>query len=87
MILLGAGWAMKNISKTIAGVLLLTGIIGAERLQAQDFTISDKGIITCVGAQPGDTGTINSIEYTAVDRNMLVVGLMTTKMYPQCVQH
>ena len=38
---------------------------------AQTFSINERGCVTCNDAKPGDTGDIDGVTYTAVDRAML----------------
>ena len=55
--------------KAITAALLLSLTLPLFAV-AQEFTLAN-GTVFCNGAEPGDTGTINGINYEAVDRQML----------------
>lgn len=61
---------MKTIQPGILAAML--SLILMHPLSAQTFKLHENGVtITCEGAQPGDTGVVNGVEYTAVERGML----------------
>jgi len=56
---------MKLFSLLILLYFLTTSV------SAQTFSINERGCVTCSDANPGDTGVIDGVTYTAVDRAML----------------
>jgi len=58
--------AMKTSILTVLLLLITQGV------SAQVFTIDANGIVKCPAAQVGDKGTIDGIEYEAVDRTLLI---------------
>ncbi len=57
--------------KTII-VLITTLLYLVNPAKAQEFSIDENGIVSCDGAQPGDTDEVNGILYEAVDRDLLI---------------
>jgi len=53
-------------------ILTIVLVLISFNAYSQSFTIDDKGIVKCTGANPGDKGTINGVTYEAVDRELLV---------------
>jgi len=51
--------------------LSLFFIVFPQFIFAQTFFINERGCVVCQDAQPGDTGVIDGVTYTAVDRAML----------------
>lgn len=48
-------------------------------LSAQTFYKNDRGCIVCEDAKPGDTGVVDGVTYTAVDRAMLEANIQVGK--------
>jgi surface protein len=53
-------------------ILTLLILLFSQGVFAQTFTLDNKGIIKCPTAQVGAKGTVNGVEYEAVDRNLLI---------------